>query len=197
MLYELHITVQEQERNDEWQDFCTREGIKPLLIELVHPEVANNLQLMFAARHEGTDDTAAEWHYDLTQTVQFEGFTIDRSKLEVPLDYAAPYRTWSYHETHVKALLTKDEEDFTIPTARELGWAVSRNLYKRDDAGLSKWYFTKRDYDYDFRTAANEFTRHFTNLSDTLLPAPDGVVRMEMETVLHDSNPELDRGWAL
>lgn len=196
MLYELHLTVKEKDRTEDWKKLCQAEGIKPLLIELVRPEVEDKLQLMFAATHEGTDDTAAEWHYDLTQEVAAAGFTVIRSKLEVPLDYSAPYHTWAYHEAHVKALLFEDEAVWMIPTARELGWVVSKNNFKESDAGLEKWYFTVRDYRHAFRTAAGEFGRLYSNLTDSLIPASDGLVRMEMETVLHDSNQELDDGWA-
>lgn len=212
MLYELHITVDPNSHLGDWQQFCTSRGYKPLLIDLhnraglVQPE--HPTQMMFAAIFEGTDAEAKQWSAATTGLVSSE-FRIIREKLEVPLDKSGSYEDSAYFEMHAKALI--DPECIGGNLRDSDDWLASRNMLFTHDQGFEKWYFTKRIYPdtdgfhmrvawdslydgfgaYNWRNAALILNKAYTSLPEVV----GGLVRMEMETVLHDTNPELDKGW--
>jgi hypothetical protein len=191
MLYELHLTVQPDAPIDRWTQLCSDLGIKPLLIQLT--KGTNPRQVMFAAVHEGDDDTADAWAERLERVVVNAGFNLIRRKLEVPLDKSAPYMTPVYHECHVKTLVPTEQASAVIAAAEAQGWAVSRNLLYAQHDGLEKWYLTQRDYNSLYLAAARKFADAFAALPR----AGYHTVRMESETVVSDSNEWLDEGWAI
>lgn len=191
MIYELHITVADHDRIDDWVTLCDRLEIKPLFIELVGGTPTNDRQLMFAAVFEGDEGAMCEWHAGIMTEVLLENFNVVRDKLEVPLDKSSELEP-EYHETHVKCLVTPEQASRNLVAAEQAGWVASRNILRPEDDGLEKWYFTKRDYTGTFLDAGNAFRQNFAAIS----PMFRGTVRMEMETVIADTNAELDKGWA-
>lgn len=187
MLYELHLTTTPDADVEKWSALCSALGIKPLVIELDrgdHPR-----QVMMAATHSGDDRSVDNWRDTLVVAFASAGFPIVRQKLEVPLDKAGVYTKFAYHETHVKMLLSPYISDSRVRVA---GWHTSRNALQTNVDGRSKWYLTRRAYGVDIHAAADDFHQEFGEIVGSL---PN--VRMEMETVLYDSNPSLDDGWAV
>lgn len=188
MLYELHITTAPDVDVQRWVALCRALGIKPLLIELAEGE--HRRQVMMAARHEGDDHSAERWREDMAAAFTAAGFPIVRQKLEVPLDKATGYAP-IYHEAHVKMLLCRDEVNALPRIAAHAGMHASRNALVVEVGGLEKWYLTSRAYGINIHAAADRFGEAFRAVHECL-PG----VRMEMETVLADTNPLLDEGWA-
>lgn len=193
MIYELHITVDHNDPDfylESWVAACEQWDAKPLDIRLA--EGKHTRQVMFAIVHQGDDMTAHDWVYRMLRKVHDAGFVILRQKLEVPLDKSASYLRPPYHEAHIKCLIPADESAHAVDRLCNAGWVASYNDLFRDDAGMEKWYFTWRAYGVDFKWAARAFADQFADLSDVCWHA----VRMESETVLQDTNPDLDEGWA-
>lgn len=196
MIYELHITVDHNDPDfdlGEWVGLCDALGIKPLDIRLHGGgDITERRQVMFAAVHEGDSESVHEWMIDLTQAVMEGGFSIRRSKLEVPLDKSGWCKNPAYHECHVKSLIPEDLVDVTVPRVVQAGWMASYNDLYKSAYGLEKWYFTQRNYADGFIQAGREFAESFNSLTTLNWHT----VRMESETVWKDTNPEIDEGWA-
>lgn len=191
MLYELHLTTKPETDDFEWQDVCQEIGVKPLRIDLAGGNPRNPVQLMTASTHEGDDGSAYAWRHGLIAELGFRGHSVIRAKLEVPLDKSEPYEHPAYHEAHVKALIPKEHLHRFLNAGERLGWMMSVNMFYPVEMNLAKVYFTARAYDTDYRAAAAVFQSRFSRLSFDMPFA----VRMEMETVVMDNNPELDEGW--
>lgn len=191
MLYELHLTTDNSVNIYDWIDFCNEQKIKPLHIELKGDESYDD-QVMFAAVHEGDDESASKWAETLDAHMYCSGFEVIRAKLEVPLDKSSPYESPVYHEAHVKSLIHSDLVDNVVKFARTHGWIASRNGLYRELDGHEKWYFTRRAYGIPYYKAGTAFKKAFADLPNFGWHT----VRMEMETVITDSNEELDAGWA-
>jgi hypothetical protein len=209
MLYELHITVNPHSNLSHWQRWCSTRGYKPLLIDLLEvgegeQPLEDPRQMMFAVTFEGTHEEAVQWR-EATASLVSDEFQIIRDKLEVPLDKSLPFHSPAYYETHVKALVDPECIGGNLRDAASFGWAASRNALFENDHGYEKWYYTKRFYPdkrglperdqwwpYNFRNAAIYFHREYADVSGVL----GGTMRMEMEAVISDSNPDLDKGWA-
>lgn len=192
MLYELHLTTENTVDVDSWVDFCRDLNIKPLEIELEGDEAYPD-QVMMAAVHNGDDESAWDWAAGIAGEMVNNGFPVIREKMEVPLDKSAPYTDPVYHETHIKSLIPGHHVQDIVKFSRAFGWVASRNGLYRNEAGLEKWYFTMRDYHNDYLTAGGNFRQLFAALPEFCWHT----VRMEMETVIADSNEELDAGWAI
>lgn len=193
MIFELHLTVDHDHPDfdlDDWCALCEHHGAKPLDIRLAHGR--HDRQVMFAAVHEGSNRSAGFWKAGLSAEVEAGGFVILRSKLEVPLDKSAPYTSPVYHECHIKSLLPADERDEIVGKLTDAGWLASWNDLFPRDTGREKWYFTLRSYSTDFIQAGRDFAEAYAALAEINW----FTVRMESETVIQDSNPDLDEGWA-
>lgn len=187
MLYESHVTVLDP--YDTWFDLCRSLAIKPLHIELDSGE--HPLQRMCAVVHDGSLDRAKAITAGIEAAARGACCQVIRTKLETPLDKASDHLHYVYHEAHIKMLLHPDEAA-KLPALADLAKLhLSRNLLLADVDGFEKWYLTARSYDGDFRLAAKRFAAAFATITK-FLPG----VRMEMESVLSDTAPELDKGWA-
>jgi hypothetical protein len=195
MLYELHITAEQVGPVGAlfWQQRCEMTGSKPLLIEL-HGTPNPNVQMMNATTTECDPDQVGRWTVERCAAVK--RFKIQRVKLEVPLDKGfVVYPSVAYHECHVKALVRPEDVVSFRNEATRNGWVVSRNLFFEELGGYEKWYLTQRRYDMPALRAGNEFCYEWAELQPRL--AGVATARMEMESVVSDSNPELDEGWAI
>jgi hypothetical protein len=197
MIYELHITVDHTKPDfslDRWQQFCAEGGIKALDIRLDEFQAKNPRQVMFAAVTEidGPSSGAYLWRNSWESLVRSEGFDILRSKCEVPLDKSAEFTEPVYHECHVKSLIPADVSGIAVDTIHEEGWLASWNELRPNDDGLEKWYFTLRSYGTRYKDAQREFIDAYAQMAGHHFHT----VRMESETVIYDSNPSLDEGWA-
>lgn len=193
MLYELHLTVEPTTDITAWSNWCESVGAKPLDIRLSGGNPNNPRQIMFA--HVFKADTPAraadETNY-LANRAEASGFNVIRRKLEVPLDKSSEFKFPVYHECHVKALLHPSLVQPLVDAAAEAGWMASYNALYENVEGLQKWYFTQREYTLDYLAAGRGFRDAFASLPKTGF----NTLRMECETVVMDSNSELDGGWA-
>jgi hypothetical protein len=192
-LFEHHLTVDGQTDLRKWEQTCAMIDAKPLVIELgpdgktgKHPR-----QMMWAVVTE-TDDPEG-WVTDLWTHAVERGHRFVRSKLETPLDKSANFDP-AYYEAHVKSLIPAAEAAEMVKACQDHGFVASRNALYPSTLGLEKWYFTLRSYDSgrDFVSAGADFARDFAWLTKLNWHT----VRMEMEAVIFDTNPDLDRGWA-
>lgn len=193
MIYELHLTVDHKHPDfspGDWIEFCRNNNAKPLDIRLASGK--HTRQVMFAAVHQGDEGSMRRWKGGLTGAVCQAGFSVLRSKLEVPLDKSAPYEIPVYHEAHIKSLIPKNEVENVVESLLEQYWIASWNHFFPRDAGLEKWYFTWRAYGVPFIQAGREFAEAYAALTEVNWHT----VRMECETVIEDSNEALDEGWA-
>lgn len=197
MLYELHLTAPEDVSVESWSTACETIRAKPLQIELKGPVAGRQIQLMSAGTYE------CDVHHGLPLAQQTEqamsallgSAPMSRMKLEIPLDKGIGVYAESdveYHECHVKLLLRPDYVQRSLEEALASEWVVSRNILYTSVDGLEKWYLTKRAYAIDALSAAHGFSSAWNQLR----PFVGFFARMEMETVVFDSNPELDKGWA-
>lgn len=192
MLYELHVTVERPEGvvgiDRAWAEACDTTGSKPLLIEL---QPQGGVQMMNAQVTECDPAALESWVAKRVSVLPIE-FDVVRIKAEVPLDKGfAAYPEPCYHECHVKMLCDPERAEQYWRIAASFGWVVSRNLYLPGVAGKEKWYLTQRRYDTPALQAAREFHDAWAKIQPNMPPA----ARMEMETVISDSNPDLDAGW--
>lgn len=197
MLFELHITVPADTDMERWVRFCEGRGAKPLDIRLHNPthsdEPANPRQIMFATTFEGSENQAYWWMQDWKKAVNDAGFPYERVKLEVPLDKSAGADV-AYYESHVKALVYERDRHWALEAAGNDDWIASSNALYPKDEQQHKMYFTRRvTGDADWRSAGDELMKAFQHSS---FAAYCYTVRMESEAVIHDSNPDLDKGWA-
>lgn len=197
MLYELHLTAPEDVSVESWSTACEAIRAKPLQIELTGWISGRRTQLMSAGTYE------CDTHHGLPLAQQTEQAVakllgskpMSRMKLEIPLDKGIGVYAESdvqYHECHAKLLLRSDNVEGILEEALARGWVVSRNLLYTNVDGLEKWYLTKRAYDMPALQAAHAFNVAWECTRQVVGP----FARMEMETVVFDSNPELDKGWA-
>ncbi len=195
MLYELHVTVDGPcSKRRTWQQTCEATGSKPLLIEL-HGTPSANVQMMNAQTIECDPMYVMGGWVSERKAAVSDAFRVVRSKLEVPLDKGfVAYPNALYHECHVKALVKPGDVDVFIGQAKLSGWVISRNLFFANLAGYEKWYLTQRRYDMHALQAANEFCDAWADLRPRL--AGVAAARMEMESVIGDTNPDLDAGWS-
>jgi len=200
MLYELHLTTAPSADLGEWSRMWKTLDIKPLAIQVASDEGVpeNPFQVMMAAVFEGNDDEARDWVFGLEAIMEDKGFDLVRSKIEVPLDKSVQYRP-AYYETHVKSLIQPAHTDEVILAAEDLGWKASTNVLFSHEAGLEKWYFTRRAYDdgsdtFNYLNIGHQFSKAFSELVNADLPFH--TVRMEKEAVIGDTNPGYDEGWA-
>lgn len=193
MLHELHITVERPKGvvgiERAWAEACEMTGSKPLLIRL---QPQGTVQMMNAQAADIDPDDLQTWISDRVGALPNE-FKVVRIKAEVPLDkgievYDRPY----YHECHVKVLSNTRQSQECARIAERMGWVVSSNLYLPRVAGMVKWYLTQRRYSMPALRASEEFLGAWYSISPNMPPA----ARMEMETVVSDTNPALDAGWA-
>lgn len=190
LIYELHLTTTPDVDLDSWADACNELGVKPLDIRLHGEDIEHDRQIMFAGVFDGTEEKADYWVLYCQSFMESHGFSIERTKIEVPLDKSASYKEPVYHEAHVKCLLTPDQADANLRLAAREEWVASYNALSMDYDGFAKWYFTqRRPGNWDYRDAGSFFSTMFSNFN------PIGSVRMEKETVIYDSRPELDTGW--
>lgn len=190
MLYELHITTAPDSDVTRWTAVCAALGIKPLVIELDEGE--HTRQVMMAARFEGTSSEAVLWRRRLEDAFRAAGFILARVKMEVPLDKAADFERPCYHEMHVKILCDEGLAHRLPAIAKATGLHLSRNALVPLDHGLGKWYLTARSYRVSYLEAGRVFGERLQALQHHI-PS----IRMEMETVISDTNPSLDDGWAV
>lgn len=189
MLHELHVTVEHRAKPGRWAEACEMTGSKPLLIQLQPP---GSIQMMNAQVADIPPDDLDNWITDRVDALPNE-FKVIRTKAEVPLDKGwMDYRQPCYHECHVKVLSDAWQAKHSAIVAERLGWVVSSNLYLLRVAGMQKWYLTQRRYNVSAFDAAKEFHEAWAAIAPNMPPA----ARMEMETVVSDSNPALDEGWA-
>lgn len=189
MLHELHVTVENTGDGSTWEEACEMTGSKPLLIELI-PK--GSVQMMNAQVADIDPDDLQTWIASRVAVLPNE-YRIIRIKSEVPLDKGIDtYHLPCYHECHVKVLSDGWQEQHCTLLAQRLGWIASKNLYLPITAGMRKWYLTQRRYGIDALSAAKEFHEAWAQIAPNMPPA----ARMEMETVVSDTNPALDAGWA-
>ena len=74
----------------------------------------------------------------------------------------------------------------------EFGLAASKNLLSdRSGQGeLQKWYLTKRNYGTRLLIARDEFIKLIDQIHQYL-----PIKNMDMECVIYDTYPDLDKGW--
>lgn len=196
MLYELHLTAPEGVSVESWSTACEAIRAKPLNIELTGWMMTGRREQLMSA---GTYECDTKHGLPLAQqtadaTAKLLGSApMDRVKLEIPLDKGiGVYDEPEYHECHVKLLLPPNDVERALEEALARGWVVSRNLLYTDINGLEKWYLTKRVYGNGALSAGSFFCDEWERTHGVLGP----LARMEMETVVFDSNPTLDAGWA-
>jgi hypothetical protein len=195
MLFELHLTTEPDTDLHEWKLFWQRHNIKPLDIRLVSEDAAHPRQIMMAAVFEGDNRGALIWATDLQKSMHDDGgFTIKRSKLEVPLDKSAEFAgRLAYYEAHVKSLVEDRHFKDVRYSAEKLGWSMSYNALYTEVDGLNKVYLTKRvPGEVDYVEAGHLLSIAFGNIVTRAYKA----IRMESEAVIIDTNPSLDGGWA-
>jgi hypothetical protein len=197
--YELHITVAEQEKWEEFEAHCkTKLLCKSNLIELSQGRYP--LQLMLAKKGIlNTDAEALEWGDIMTAFLDIAGWTPIRTKVEAPLGSGPA----AYFEAHWKFDLSSPPSnrldiyswdnmkraigEFTVAFP---GFMRSRNVGR---PGV--YYLSKRAYHSDFDEAMASFDlghEQITRYLSYVVPC-DGV---HYERVLFDSDPSIDAGWA-
>lgn len=186
MLFEAHVTVDSNDI-EAWQECCREVLIKPLLIRLSHGAHPN--QLMCAALFSADIELAARQVEVLENRIKEAGFKILRTKLECQLAHSACVQKPSYFECHMKLTLDEAGASKLLSVAQELGIAASTNLLAVNGK-WERWYLTSRDYMKDMGIAIDEFQR-LRRQVEQYLP----VEEMDMECVIFDTNPGLDRGW--
>ncbi|MDO8571453.1 MAG: hypothetical protein Q7R79_02145 [bacterium] len=187
MHYEVHITVETGDIG-KWVDFCGRLGVKPLCIQLSTGEYSNQVMLALSRQCEREEIDAVV--ASLQSKIRLADYIILRTKLECPLNSGGDNSS-VYDECHIKLLLTKEEGEDLEEYCRDLFLFTSTNVLSWKE-GCQKWFVTTRSYSGDVIEAREIFQSALTAIQSRF-----SVLRMDMERVLYDTWPEIDKGWVV
>jgi hypothetical protein len=190
MEYRAHITI-EASRADEpaWWAFCGRIGMTPLKLMLSTGETPLQVSCTARSHFIAGPHLAERWAGELERRALQAGFAVLRTKLAMPLRKAEGVYA-VYHEAHAKAILTEREALDVPRLCRVEGYSHSRNLLSVERNGRLKHYLTDRVFDATHAEAID----HFGHKAIRLVQWHPRVA-LELEAVLLDTNPTLDRGW--
>ncbi|MEU8247920.1 hypothetical protein [Nonomuraea sp. NPDC048916] len=199
-VFDIHLTVaaadDDVERLGGWS---ASNGVKFTHIELARGQVRSQPMLTIAGRGTLSEQRAAA--SACAARLRKEGFEVVRVKIEaapwnadVPEDRAtATALTGCYFEHHVKVLLPDDVT--VLGELAELAGAhsahVSRNARRERGDDSHERFVTQRCRSVGLPTAR----RRLETLLDALESRGFAVLEAEQEFVVHDDNPEVDRGW--
>ncbi|MBX4190161.1 hypothetical protein KW791_02615 [Candidatus Parcubacteria bacterium] len=193
MLFEAHVTVQETDRQSEWEGFCKERDISPLLIKLSRGD--HPLQLMLAYQFDQPLDRQNYYQVQkLEKEILAKKFTILRTKLECPLKdvvnlipgmQTSPSR---YMECHYKLDIKASQRDLISVLAQHFNLALSQNLLRTGNK--ERWFMTSRLYNASIQDAKRQFDK-----TAGLLRRNIQLVGSDQEFVIYDTNPSLDKGW--
>lgn len=185
MQFEVHITVDHQDFN-KWKKLCEKLGLNPLWIK--NSKGWYNQQMLCAVDYDGSFLGVNNHLLELSRYIRGARFKVVREKIE------CKFRNWPsslYNECHVKIRLPDSENEAMLAFCEANGISSSWSL-AHDVSGERKWYLTVRDYGLDARNAGLRFAKAIRAVQEKF----GKVNGVETETVIFDTNENIDKGWA-
>jgi hypothetical protein len=138
------------------------------------------------------EDDARGWADQLGARLSIDGWQVRRIKLEAALSTESKAQYWEAHYKFRYVKHGKHElNEFVQASTTPEEWLQSRNLYDRQ-----VHYLTLRHYSsnpkWDSSVASGRFATGWERIKGAKLP----IVSAHFETVIFDSFPEFDKGWA-
>ena len=184
MNFEVHITAEPQDFN-RWKELCHRLGLNPLWIK--NASGWYNQQMLCSVEYNGSFLGVNNYVRELSGQIRDAKFKVVREKIE------CQFRKWPsslYNECHIKIRLPDSENEVVLALCRVNGISPSWSLI-HDVTGERKWYLTVRDYSLDIRSTTLRFGKTIKTIHDRF-GQPSGI---EIETVIFDTNKNIDKGW--
>ncbi len=210
MFFETHLTVAPQAHTntqslvddvEAWKAICENHNLSPLHFDLFGSDSHVGAQTMSAASREFDSINDAIVHakmqaLDLEQ--RYEGVSIARIKIEVPLDHdhvALNFDADRYMESHICVQIESGgaiDPAGMYDIAMKHGCGISKNVLNQPTHSSLKWIFlTMRRGGTDAIT----FRKKHDFVCKDLARAKFLVRTKELEYVMYDSNPALDANW--
>lgn len=208
--YEIHITVTSSDKSlDDFKQICATLGVKPIVIDMCTKNDTTIRDIMTSSVHVGNNRTAHDEMERIASTLEYEGWTVVRKKIEtVPWHPAAPQTcshpmpTDCYFESHIAVTVEGEQcEDVwqQIQTLSEQYGApyISQNAFKQTEKSITRM-ITLRSYEggFDkFKETLDEFVSNLrSNIStDTLCDVTVGKISTEFS--IYDTNVAHDFQW--
>lgn len=200
--FEIHLTVAETDRMENFRAWCEAEGCKCVWIVLARGSHVQ--QPMATWRRAGTILPAVlEEARQRASVLEQAGFRVVRVKIEadpaneqVPMtdDAASLEPAGCYFEHHVKLRRHVDaERDALLEICRSHAAHLSHNAWRKSVDGMEERFVTLRSY----RVGRLEAEQQLQQLLASLSVAGEHVLEVESEYSVYDSNLPLDDGWLL
>jgi hypothetical protein len=187
--FEIHLTtdVLTKKRQDYLINYCTKNGLKPLLIELSR---GNFMYQPMVSKVIYTDsiENALKLTFNLSDQLAKNNFSIKRHKIEVPAKFSNQFENISIHrnysEWHGKINYINIESLLTICHKHQVH--LSLNALKNE---TSNRFLTLREYgtEIKFTDRVNQLTKE--------LEKGWSILKEQYEFCIYDDNTIIDKGW--
>ncbi len=199
--FETHITVflKDLDRVEALQKWGINHGLK--LLHIVLDRGINVSQLMLTRHGQGSLKNELKVAFDSTQSLNAEGFTVTRIKIEAALSNqgvpqsnaeALNHSCDRYFEHHIKLLLEPSADILPLIHVAEGHSAhLSRNLFQTRSDQYHERFVTQRC----ISVGCVEAQQQLQSLLKAIANLAYFAIDVEAEFVVYDSNLDLDTGW--
>lgn len=200
--YELHVTVEQASRLEDFRRVCAALEVKPIVLDLHTRNDGVIKDVMTSSVFFGRNAEALAQLERISAGLQREGLRVVRKKIEtVPWHPAAPSRMHAnpvmpkdcYFECHfaVKTLNDQPHMNQLAALAKELKCHLSKNVFKRHDEGHVTVMVTYRTYTDVYEDVKERV--HY--IARQLKSEGFGVEKELVEFSLYDTKVHHDAEW--
>jgi hypothetical protein len=189
--FEIHITISalSTETRAAFEDFCHKNNVKPLLIELSQGETISQPMLSKLTYATALADILLKANH-LTYLLQADGFVVKRLKMEVPFNQHTRFAKQSstflkYFEWHGKVKYTNVAALYSLCEKHKAHLSVNALTNRTDER-----FITLREFG-----PANLFQQRIIEICRQLTEGGWGIIKQESEYCIYDNNTHLDNGW--
>lgn len=199
--FETHITVglKDLDRVEALEQWGINHGLK--LLHIVLDRGVTVSQLMLTRHGQGSLTNELKTAFDSSQSLNAEGFTVTRIKIEVPQwNHSVPQSNAEalnhpgdrYFEHHIKLLLEPSADILPLIDLAERHSAhLSRNLFQTRSDQYHERFVTQRC----ISVGRVEAQQQLQTLLKAIATLRYVAIDVEAEFVVYDSNLDLDAGW--
>ena len=195
--YEFHITVIDADK-DPFISFCSRIGVKPILLELQDSENIVLLHDVMTSHHSefNSDELAMIELKRVSSLLQNAGFNVVREKIEADINHPDVIKNKeistcpNYFETHFNILISENEEDTLRAIAAKNDCHFSRNIFKKIENEYTIM-ITKRVYS----GTGDEFKSIVAEIEEELTKSNLRIEKTIIEYAIFDTKEDWDSEW--
>ncbi|MDB5283369.1 MAG: hypothetical protein JWO06_2444 [Bacteroidota bacterium] len=188
--FEIHLTTLPiiAIQTEAFETLCSKKHGKALLIELARGENRIQPMLSLVVHKRGLNEVLNNAQ-QLVADFAAEGFTICRTKIEIPIEYAESFKPigdfTTYYEWHGKVNFER-QEDLTVLCLNN-GAHLSRNAIRNNQTTR---FVTIREYG-----EKDLFRQRVQRITHALTEGRWLLTKQEFEYCVFDDQVQLDSGW--